>query len=358
MGKLSIGIDISMDSFHACARLKVSDGKIKELGSQEFNNTFSGYEKLKKWALKRLKEEDNLLFVMEATGIYYENLAHALHDEGFEVSVLVPNVVKHFGKSMNIATKTDKYDSFVIAQMGIERSLPCWQPVCPEYKEIKGLCRELMSLKKQKGRAKNQYHALEHSHNPSQFILKTKKKQIDFYAEAIIELKKAIQEKVKLNPDLYERVQKITTIKGVGFQTAITIICETNGFKLFTSSKQLVSYAGLDVVMNQSGIHEGKTRISKKGNAQIRHALFFPALSAIRHGDKLQNLHKRVTERNPNARMKGVVACMRKMLILIYTLWKKNEEYDPNHKWNRQKLKEEQREIIWNTNNTMAIIEN
>jgi transposase len=132
--------------------------------------------------------------------------------------------------------------------------------------------------------------------------------------------------------DLLRKVDNVCSIKGVAFLTAITIISETNGFELIENKAQLVSYAGFDVVERQSGSSvRGKTRISKKGNSHIRRALHYPALSAVRYEGQLRELYKRVTERNPKVKMIGLVAVQRKLLVLIYTLFKKNEPYDPNY---------------------------
>jgi transposase len=46
--------------------------------------------------------------------------------------------------------------------------------------------------------------------------------------------------------------------------TAATILAETNGFELFKNYKQLVSYAGFDVVERESGTITGKQNIKKK----------------------------------------------------------------------------------------------
>ena len=74
----------------------------------------------------------------------------------------------------------------------------------------------------------------------------------------------------------------------------------------------------------------GKTRISKKGNRHIRRALHFPALSVVKYHDEFTNLYNRVYDRT-KIKMKGYVGVQRKLLVLIYTLYKKNEVYDPKY---------------------------
>ena len=124
--------------------------------------------------------------------------------------------------------------------------------------------------------------------------------------------------------------EKIETIKGLGFITIIKVLTETNGFLLFKSIRQLVSYAGLDVIEKESGKYIGKTKISKKGNARIRSALYMPAMSAAQHNRTLKVFYNRINE-SRTIKKQGLIAVMRKLLILIYTLWKKEEEYIENY---------------------------
>jgi len=81
--------------------------------------------------------------------------------------------------------------------------------------------------------------------------------------------------------------------KGVGLLTAAILIAETQGVKLITDGKQLVSYAGYDVVERESGTGiRGQTKISKKGNSRISGALYLPTLVASRHNQRLKEHFK------------------------------------------------------------------
>ncbi|MCX2679113.1 transposase [Galbibacter sp. EGI 63066] len=114
------------------------------------------------------------------------------------------------------------------------------------------------------------------------------------------------------------------------------VIAETNGFLLFNSIRQLVSYAGLDVTQDQSGQYKGKSRLSKKGNAHLREALYMPALCAATHNENLKAFYFRLNEKF-NHKKQSLVAVMRKLLILIYTLWKSGQEYNPQHQWQEKR---------------------
>lgn len=332
---LVVGIDISKDDFHVCAKEKTADGNSKIKGSRSFKNNDKGFAELALWVSKREKLGSSVRYIMEATGSYYENLACYLYQAGNSVSVVLANKIKHFAKSLNVKTKTDKVDSAVIAEIGVEREMPEWQPMSPNYKELRDLCREMLSLKKEKSRAMCQLHAMNYSHEKTPSVVKIKKTQIDFYEQTILEIEAEIERLVNADTDLKNRIDKIQKVKGLKLNTIIVVLCETNGFQMFESIRQVVSYAGLDVVMKESGNFKGKTKISKKGNNRIRQCLFMPAMSAIQHNAKIKELYCRIVERNPDIKRKGIVAGMRKLLILIFVLWKKNEEYDPNYVWQK-----------------------
>lgn len=332
MSKLIIGLDMAKDDFKGCIQSEQPDREIKIKGSRTFKNTPGGYAKLLEWTHKRIKPfHDSILFVMEATGVYYENLAYYLYENNQQVSVLLPNKVKYFAKSLNIVSKTDKIDARIIAQIGIERKLECWKPMFPEYRNLKALNRKRLSLDKARKRARSQLHAMNHAHDTHESVIQITQKQIEFYEDEIQALGEQIEDVVKSNPELDKKIDKVATLKGVGRTTIITIICETNGFSMVRNIRQLVSYAGLDIVFNDSGKFKGKTRISKRGNSRIRECLYMPALSAKQHNPKIKDLNDRVVVENPKIKQKGTVACMRKLLVLVYTLWNKNEAYDPKY---------------------------
>lgn len=330
---LVIGVDISKDDFHVCIKEKIIGSNVKIKGTRSFSNNSKGFIELMEWVSKRTLPNSSVLYIMEATGTYFENLAYYLHENGCLVSVVLANKIMHYAKSLNLKTKTDKVDAAMIAGIGIERDFPKWKPMSKNFKELRDLCREMLSLKKERSRAKCQLHAMEYSHEKTVSVLKIKKNQIEFYENSIKEIEFEIKRIVDADSDLKARIDKIATVKGLGLITIVIVLCETNGFELFNNIRQVVSYSGLDIQMKESGNFKGKTRISKKGNVRIRQCLFMPALTATMHNEKIKSLYERINERNPDIKKKGVVAGMRKLLILIFVLWKKNKEYDPQYQW-------------------------
>ncbi len=144
-------------------------------------------------------------------------------------------------------------------------------------------------------------------------------------------IKAKLEALVATDEELSERIEQICTTKGCGIQSVAGIVAETNGFENFHNSKQLTSYAGFDIVHQESGTSvKGKTRISKKGNRYIRHLMYHPAMSASIHVPEFNNLRNRVLQRS-KIPMKAQVAVQRKLLALIYTLWKNQTQYEPDY---------------------------
>ncbi len=328
--KQSIGIDVCKNSLEVKFKEKSTKG-IKIKGSSKFDNTSTGFNNLLEWCTKREKVE-NVVYVLEATGVYHEDVLYFLFDQGKKVSVELPQRIKYFAKSKGVKTKNDLIDSGVIADYGLERELKVWQPPGKEFKTLRDLSREHNTLTNSKSVVKNRLHAAKHSHDKNTRVIERLQSTIKFYTNQLSEIEKDIKTTVNADKELSGKIKKITTIKGVAVMTVIKVIAETGGFYLFQNINQLISYAGLDVVENQSGNHNGKTWISKKGNADLRTALYMPALSAIRFNEKMKSFNERIMETH-HYKKQGIIAVMRKLLILIYTLWKKNEEFNPDYKW-------------------------
>jgi transposase len=211
------------------------------------------------------------------------------------------------------------------------------------FYELRQYTRQNQNLQEQKTVFNNQLHALEHSMHKSKAMIKQQKDAIKLFNKQIKEIEKLIKDLINSDQVVKQKVAHICKIKGIGLLTVATILAETNGFELFKNYKQLVSYAGFDIVESESGTRTGKTKISKKGNGHIRRALFMPAFVAVSHKEKpALDLYNRTFEKH-GIKMKSYVAVQKKLLVLIYHIWKKNEAYDSNYtlasKTNHEKTK-------------------
>lgn len=82
----SFGIDIGKKEFYACYRVLTDDNRTIIKGSKKFDNTGAGINKFYKWAQNKLKNSEKpCYYLMEATGVYYEELAYFLEAKSCRV---------------------------------------------------------------------------------------------------------------------------------------------------------------------------------------------------------------------------------------------------------------------------------
>lgn len=334
--KQIIGIDVSKDTLQACFGTYGADSKKVFSKTKNFNNNKEGFKKLLNWVYTKTdintKERKlSVTFVCEATGIYHENLLYFLCEYGLPVSVILPNKAKAFSRTLDIKSKTDKIDARMLTELGLEKELKLWKNPDKTLKKLKQLSRAIKTAKAKQATIKNQLHALDHSYDPNELVRSTLLEELAMYKKIIKKYEKATKELIKTDKEIEQRVNNILKAKGIGLSSILTVASETDGFALIQNEKQLTSYAGMDIVHRESGLYRGKTKISKRGNSHIRSALYMPALSAIRSNKKLKEFYNRIVDKRKIPGI-GIIAVARKMLLLIYILWKKNEAYDPDYK--------------------------
>jgi transposase len=325
----SLGLDVDKATFKACLKVKEPSSKSIVRGTKTFNNNVQGFNELKVWIKKHQKHiEPELKIIMEATGVYHEHLAWHLHQVNFHVYIILPLRAKRYLQSLGIKSKNDKIDAQGLADMGLQQELEQWKPCSKNILVLRSLTRQLEMLQETRTVFRNQLESATHLANCDKMVIKNLKSLINSIETDIDNLKWRIQQFITEDQALNYKYKLIEPIKGVGIITFATLVAETGGFELFESQKQLVSYAGYDVTENQSGKRTGKTRISKQGNTHIRRIMHMAAFNMITYNiSPFTQLYERVYDRT-KVKMKGYVAVQRKLLCLIYALWKNNTAFD------------------------------
>ena len=177
---------------------------------------------------------------------------------------------------------------------------------------------------------KTRTHAYQHSYQPDSRTLARLAAQQQLLVQQLDALDKDLAELLVTEPELARKLAHLTSIPGIGLTTAIVVVAETSGFTLVENECQLASYAGLDVVHRQSGLAARSTRISKRGNVRLRTAFYLPALSSLRHNPQQMAFYTRLRACHPSGKL-GVIAVMRKLLVLCYSLWKNDCPYNPHY---------------------------
>lgn len=325
--KYSVGIDMAKDEFKACLSIIDSQQKVTVKSTGTFKNTSKGFDEFYQWFTRHQKEKLPIIFLMEATGIYYEQLAWYLHNKNCSLSVILPNKAKKYIQGLGVKSKNDKIDAKGLSKMGAEQSLPLWRPITKTIYQLRALTRLHEDLSIQRTATLNRLKTLDYG----MYNLKDVKNSIQKIVQTLEKEMTQVERQIKLIIDqdaaLKSKFEKIGSIKGVGLMTFAVVVSETNGFELFTSRSQLTSYAGYDISENQSGSKNGKTKMSKKGNAHIRRVLHLPAFTVVKYEPSFKSFYQRVYQ-NTQIKMKAYVAVQRKLLCLIYTLWKNDVKFN------------------------------
>ena len=339
--KQSVGIDVAQKE------LVVQIGRLNEDLSTElyaykcFANTAKGFILLVQWVLKLTETTVSIRYVMEATGVYHESLACYLADHGYSVSIILPNKISNYFRTLSVKTITDKSASEAITLFGLERKLEDWKRPKPVFKYLRQLTRERDQLVQERTMIKNQLHAEKTESDPNSSTLKRIKQRIDLLNKQEKIIKEEIEILSKKEKELKEELALLCSIPGIGTLTAATVLAETNGFELVRNKRQLASYAGFDVQEKQSGTSvKSKTSISKKGNKNLRKAMHLPALTAIRHDQRFKAIFARLVSKH-GIKMKGAVAVQRKLLEMCYTIFKTGKPYNKNYLQEVQAVVEE-----------------
>lgn len=148
----------------------------------------------------------------------------------------------------------------------------------------------------------------------------------EMYHQRMEELMYTIEEK------LYEvpYIDKLLEIKGIGMITICGFIAEVGDIRRFDNPKQLQKLAGYAIVSNDSGKHNGESRISYRGRKRLRYVLYEAAISLIGKNDEFQEIHHyyQTREINPLKKMQSVIAVACKVIRIFYTILTKGVTYD------------------------------
>lgn len=329
--KQVVGIDVAQNELVCCFGNLYDDFTIEFVTRRTFENKLPGFKKLTEWLEPLVNKEVQLRFVFEATGVYHQSFAYYLHDMSYNVSIILPNKISNYKRTLDVKTITDKTMADAIAQFGLERNLDNWQPPKGIYRVLQQLTRERSQLIDEKVVIKNQLHAENAEAKPNKKSIDRCKKRLALVEKQVKEIVVEISELVRTDEEVQRIILLVCSITGIGTLTAATVLGETNGFELIRNKRQLTSYAGLDVREKQSGTSvKGKPCISKKGNKHLRKAMHLPALSAIKHDERFKAIFARIVSKH-GIKMKAAVAVQRKLLEMIYTIYKTGVPYDKEY---------------------------
>jgi len=118
---------------------------------------------------------------------------------------------------------------------------------------------------------------------------------------------------------IIEDLKIVTSINGIGNNTATTFLAEIGGINNYASHKNLIAFAGIDPTVYQSGKYEGASKISKRGNRHLRRVIWLMTMRVINHNPLFRKYFlKKRNEGQPFK--KAVFATAHKLMRVIFAM--------------------------------------
>lgn len=265
--------------------------------------------------------------VLEATGLYFLDLACELAAAGIAVMVVNPKAAHHFAEAMLQRRKDDPVDAAMLREYGRRMAFVAWQPPPAELFALRAMTREIQALGKSVAAAKNRLHAAGATRLAPAALIAVIQRQIAQGEALIAELTAAALRQLKADPELARRFARTDSVPGFAAKGALAVIGELVVLPPMTA-RQWVAQAGLDVREERSGTSLARRpRISKRGNRRLRQALFYAALTAARCCPEARAFVDRLAARG-KTRLQAVVALMRKLLHALHAMWRLDQDFD------------------------------
>ena len=291
---------------------------------ETFDQSVAGHAAL----VRRLCRVAPQCVVLEATGIYYLDLALALQAAGLPVAVINPRSFHHFAKLKLVGSKTDGVDAALLAEYAERMNPALWQAPEPHRLALRDVGRQINRLTAARTQAKNRLHALRARASTLPLLIDDELEGIAVFDRRIQRLTAAATDLLDQAPLLARQCQLIDAATGIAKASAIAILAELCVLPGHLKANQVSRYAGLDVRLWQSGTSVNqRARMSKAGNAYLRAALFMPAMSAVRY-DPRAKAFSLALQRRGKKKMQAVGAVMRKYLTGIWACLKTDQPFD------------------------------
>lgn len=157
--------------------------------------------------------------------------------------------------------------------------------------------------------------------------------------EEIGDIIKTMSQQIKLNITIKDKqlnyIKKqlseedlniLTSFRGIDVLSGVGLLAQIGSIERFTNVGQITAYFGLHVVYRKSGDGQYGNHLSKRGSREFKRILYMVALAAISHNNDIRRLYlRKCVEGKPS--MVALCACMRKVLVITYSMLKNKEEF-------------------------------
>jgi len=295
-GEVFVGIDVS--------KRKLDVFVLPHGRSQEVAYDAAGLAQL----VRELEALSPTLILLEATGGLQLRAAADLTVAGLTVAVVNPRQVRDFAKGIGLLAKTDRLDAMAIARFA--------QAVRPEPRPLPDAQRQMLTDLVARRRQLVEMRVSEKLRREAMASALRDKldEHLDWLAKAIAELDGQIQHAVRASDIWRDDAALITSVPGVGPQTAAMLIAQLPELGRIAASK-LAALVGVAPFNNDSGAMRG-TRSIRGGRADVRTSLYMATLTATRCNPVIRAFHQRLRAAGKPPKV-ALTAAMHKLLLIL-----------------------------------------
>ena len=305
------GIDVAKDSLDFCV--------LPEETRQHLSYDAKGLKQL----LRQLPDAGTCLIVAEATGGYQRRVVAELANAGHLVAVVNPRQVRDFAKGLGILAKTDRIDARVIALFGQHvrpRTIAKNHEKQEELQQLVTRRRQLIDLRT----AETNRQEL----RTSKPVQRSLQKVIHLLNKQIEGIEKKIAGVLESDDEYKAKGDIMQSVPGVGKVTTVSLLAELPELGSL-NRQEITALVGLAPFNRDSGRFHGKRSIWG-GRASVRSVLYMAALTARRCNPVIKAFAQRLEDQGKPFKV-VLVACMRKLLVILNTLVKTNSHWNPNY---------------------------
>lgn len=319
-----IGVDISKEKVDVA----LLDDKYQVLLEKVVQNEDSKLRSFFKTTLKKFKiEKEQLLICCEETGIYKRPLQRISVE--MELSLWIELALKIKRASSSLRGKSDKQDAIRIADYACR-----YYDKQVVYKEAGKATKTLQILLNARDTIIDQITRFKQQLNESKRFDKEKydiqktcfQSSLNALKKQLTGLEMKIEETLKECPEINQNLKLLTSIPGIGQQTALNFIVYTHNFTLFKNFKHLACYAGVAPFPNESGNMIKKARVSHLANKKLKTLLHLASMACIKAKGELKEYYIRKVIEGKN-KMLVLNNVRNKLVKRMYAVINRNTEY-------------------------------
>jgi transposase len=298
----------------------VLEGKAR---TRTFRNVREGFAQLLEWAHQHAPHPCQIRFCLESTGDYGVALALFLEERGGFVSLVNPSRVKYYGMAKGWLNKTDKADAKLVADYAKSESPKAWDLSDPKKRELFRLCRRRDQLLEMEGMETNRRECPE---AVGPIALSSIAEVLKIVRAQIRAVEAAMKEILASTPSLGGQAELIQTVPVLGAASANALLAYMPSASACPSAKSYAAASGTPPACRQSGSRESPSHMSRGGSRNVRRALWMPTLQAISKMPEIQDFYQRLRARGKTHKQ-ALVACMRKLIMIVYGILKNGKPY-------------------------------